>query len=151
MTRRLQSFPAPRTMRNVQRPLTMKFYLDAAVIGGGISIVWIVWLFAARATLRRHQLRPGYILSVVQIALVLALMLAGFKLSDHFLDLLGRAGPSDTILFRRIWIAIWALAMIGSIQIFLDIRRMAMPGPDLSRTSVRRTQPPKRSRPRRTR
>lgn len=130
----------------------MNFYFYAAMIGAGISGTWVAWLFAARAALRRYQLKPGYLLSVVQVALVLALMYAGFKLSDYFLEILGRTTPSDAVLFRRIWIAIWALAMVASIQIFLDIRRMAASGPPPSQGQVRRpVVPAKRTRPRRVR
>jgi len=128
----------------------MNFYTYAAAVGAGISIIWVAWLFAARATLRRRQLRPGYVLSIIQVVLVLALMYAGFKVSNYFLAIVGRTGVADTMLFRRIWIAIWALAMIASIQVFLDIRRMATAGP-VSRPSPARRPPPaaKRTRPRR--
>jgi len=130
----------------------MTFYLYAAVIGAGISIAWVLWLFAIRAALRRYKLKPGYLLSVIQVALVLALMFVGFKLSDYCLEILGRTTPSDALLFRRIWIAIWALAMVASIQVFLDIRRMAASGPAASPGQVRRpAAPAKRTRPRRVR
>ncbi len=129
----------------------MTFYLCATVIGAGISIVWVVWLFTARRVLRRYKLRPGYLISVIQVVLVLALMLVGFKLSDYCLEILRRTTPSDVILFRRIWLAIWALAMVASIQIFLDIRRMAS-GPEANQA---RTSSPatiaKRTRARRVR
>lgn len=142
----------PRTMRSSLRPARMNFYLYAASIGAGISIAWVVWLFAIRAALRRYKLKPGYLLSVIQVALVLALMFLGFKLSDYCLEILSRTTPSDAILFRRIWIAIWALAMLASIQIFLDIRRMAASGPAANQVPVRRpAATAKRTRPRRVR
>jgi hypothetical protein len=128
----------------------MNFYTYAVAVGAGISILWVGWLFTARATLRRYQLRPGYVLSIIQVVLVLALMYAGFKVSDHFLEILGRTGPSDMMLFRRIWIALWAVAMIASIQIFLDIRRMAAPGPAARPSAAPRpSASAKRTRPRR--
>jgi len=134
------------------RPACMNFYLYAAIIGAGISGTWVVWLIAARAVLRRYELKPGYLLSVVQVVLVLALMYAGFRLSDYCLEILGRTAPTDAILFRRIWIAIWALAMVASIQIFLDIRRMAVSGPPPSQGQMRRpVVPAKRTRSRRVR
>lgn len=131
----------------------MNFYSYAAAIGAGISIVWVVWLFSARAFLRKYQLRPGYVLSVIQVALVLALMYTGFQLSDRVLEILHRTLPADTILFRRIWIVIWALAMIASIRVFLDIRRMASaPRTTPSRAPARPSTPPdRRARPRRVR
>jgi len=129
----------------------MTFYLYAAVIGAAISIAWIGWLFAARAALRRYQLKPGYLLSVIQVALVLALMLLGFKLSDYCLEILNRTTPSDVIRFRRIWIAIWALAMVASIQVFLDIRRMAASEPAANQAPRGSAAPAKRTRPRRVR
>jgi len=131
----------------------MNFYSYAAAIGAGISIVWVAWLFSARAFLRKYQLRPGYVLSVVQVALVLALMYAGFQLSDRVLEILHRTLPADTILFRRIWIVIWAFAMIASIRVFLDIRRMAAaPRTIPNRAPARSSTPPdRRSRPRRVR
>jgi hypothetical protein len=129
----------------------MDFYTYAAAIGAGISIVWVAWLFSARAVLRKYQLRPGYILSVLQVALVLLLMLAGFKLSDRCLEILNRTSPTDTLLFRRVWIMIWAVAMVASIQVFLDIRRMAsqpVPSPTPGR---RPSTPADKKRPRRVR
>jgi hypothetical protein len=75
--------------------------------------------------------------------MVLALMLAGFRISDRCLQTLGLSTPANTIIFRRIWIAIWALAMLASIQVFLDIRRMATE----DTASTRRRVPRPQSRP----
>jgi hypothetical protein len=130
----------------------MSFYTYAAMIGAGISIVWVAWLFSARAVSRKYRLRPGYILSILQVALVLALMLAGFKLSDRCLETLNRTSPADTLLFRRVWLMIWAGAMIASIQVFLDIRRMASSPPAPGPTPARRpSTQADRKRPRRVR
>lgn len=105
----------------------MDFYLDAAAIGLALSAAWIAWLFAARAALRKYRLKPGFIMTMLQIGLVLLLIAAGFSASDYCLDRLGMHTPANVIFFRRIWIVIWALAMLASIKIFLDIRRMAEP------------------------
>jgi hypothetical protein len=120
------------------------FYLYAAGLGVAISLAWIGWLFGARAILRRYQLKPGYLLTILQVALVLALILAGFRISDRCLAELGLGTPANTILFRRLWIAIWALGMLVSIQVFLDIRRMAT----ADTASTRRRTPRLQSRPR---
>ena len=103
----------------------MDFYLYAAVIGLAISAVWILWLLAARATLRKFRLKPGFLMTMLQVALVLLLIVIGFRASDYCLYRLGMHTPENTVFFRRIWIVIWALAMLASIKIFLDIRRMA--------------------------
>lgn len=145
----IQTFAAHDAKRPSARS-QMSFYLYAAMIGAGISIVWVVWLFGTRGVLRRYKLRPGYLISVIQVALVLALMLVGFKLSDYCLEILSRTRPSDVILFRRIWLAIWALAMVASIQIFLDIRRMAS-GPEANQARTLRPAAPAKRRPRRVR
>jgi hypothetical protein len=115
----------------------MNFYLYAFALGAGISLVWVAWLLAARAVLRVYKLRPGYVLSILQVAIVLALMLAGYRLSDYCMRVLGSSLPADTIVFRRIWIAIWAVAMLASIQIFLDIRRMAATGTNMALQPLR--------------
>jgi hypothetical protein len=105
------------------------FYLYAAAVGAVISALWIAWLLTARAVLRTYRLKPGYLLSILQVAIVLGLLFGGFRASDYFLTLLGRTLPADVVLFRRVWIVIWAIAMIASIQIFLEIRGMATPAP----------------------
>jgi hypothetical protein len=105
--------------------LRVDFYLYAAAIGIALSAVWILWLLAARAVLRKYRLKPGFLMMILQVALVLLLILAGFRVSDYCLYRLGMHTPENTIFFRRIWIVIWALAMLASIKIFLDIRRMA--------------------------
>jgi hypothetical protein len=107
--------------------LAVDFYLYAAVVGTAISALWIAWLLAARAVLRTYQLKPGYLLSILQVAIVLGLLFGGFRASDYLLGALGRTLPADVVLFRRVWIVIWAIAMIASIQIFLEIRGMATP------------------------
>lgn len=126
----------------------MNFYLYAVAIGAGISLAWVAWLLAARAVLRTYKLRPGYVLSILQVTVVLALMLAGYRLSDYCLGILGSTMPADTVVFRRIWIAIWAVAMLASIQIFLEIRRMAAAGrnaaPRLVRSPASRVKRPPR-------
>jgi len=127
----------------------VNFYLDAAAIGLAVSAVWVLWLLAARALLRKYRLKPGFVLTMLQVALVLLLILAGFKASDYCLYRLGMHTPANTIFFRRVWIAIWALAMFASIQIFLDIRRMAeTPAPP--RAPANRP-PPRSARRRQTR
>lgn len=129
----------------------MDFYLYAAAVGAAISALWIAWLLAARAVLRKYRLKPGYLLSVLQVAIVLGLLFGGFSISDYFLDLLGRRLPADVVLFRRVWIVIWAVAMIASIQIFLEIRGMATPAqpPPGGRSGARSN--PQRGGARRTR
>ena len=131
---------------------TMNFYVYAVAIGAGISLAWVAWLLSARSILRTYKLRPGYVISILQVAVVLSLMIAGYRLTDYCLAVLGLTKPADAIVFRRIWIAIWAVAMIASIQIFLDIRRMAAPDRD-GATPVARGRAPrgKRQRPRRAR
>jgi hypothetical protein len=101
------------------------FYFDAAAIGLALSAAWIAWLFAVRATLRKYRLKPGFVMTILQIGLVLLLIAAGFSASDYCLDRLGMHTPANVIYFRRIWIVIWAIAMLASIKIFLDIRQMA--------------------------
>jgi len=120
--------------------VNVEFYGYAAAIGVGISVIWVAWLFAARATLRQYGLKPGYVLAIIQVAVVLMLLLAGFKISDFILMMLGTAEPANVILFRRIWIAIWAVAMVASIQVFLDIRRMAAPNVNSATRPGRRPQ-----------
>jgi hypothetical protein len=108
----------------------VNFYLYAAAIGVAISLAWVSWLFAARAVLRTYNLKPSHLLTFLQVGVVLGLIVTGFKISDYCLGILGMNTPANTIFFRRIWIAIWAVAMIASIQIFLEIRRMAAVSPN---------------------
>ncbi|MGH7933871.1 MAG: hypothetical protein ACREQN_12010 [Candidatus Binataceae bacterium] len=107
----------------------MNFYTMAGAIGVALGIIWVVFLLVARALLRAYRIPPNAIFTVFTVGLVLALMVAAYHVSDYCLAAVGMTAPKDVITFRRIWIAIWALAMIASIQIFLDIRRMAQPGP----------------------
>ena len=80
--------------------------------------------------LRASQAKPGAIFSVIQVAVVLTLMLAAYKVSDYCFGVLNITEPKDIVLFRRVWLLIWAVSMVASIQIFLDIRRMSMPAPE---------------------
>jgi hypothetical protein len=123
------------------------FYLYAAALGVAISIAWVGWLFTARAILRKYRLKPGYLLTILQVALVLGLILAGFRISDRCLQAIGLSTPANTILFRRIWIAVWALAMLASIQVFLDIRRMAAADTESTRGCTPRPQSRRKSSP----
>jgi hypothetical protein len=108
----------------------MNFYLISAAIGVGLGITWVAWLFAARTFLRASHAKPGAIFSVIQVAVVLTLMLAAYKVSDYCFGVLNITEPSDIVLFRRVWLLIWAVSMVASIQIFLDIRRISMPVPE---------------------
>ena len=108
----------------------MNFYLISAAIGVALGIIWVVWLLAARAFLRGSHAKPGAIFSVIQVAVVLALMLAAYKVSDYCFGVLNITAPKDIVLFRRVWLVIWAVSMVASIQIFLDIRRVSMPVPE---------------------
>jgi hypothetical protein len=105
----------------------MNFYLISAAIGVALGITWVAWLFAARAFLRASYAKPGAIFSVLQVAVVLTLMLAAYKVSDYCFGILNITEPKDIVLFRRVWLLIWAVSMVASIQIFLDIRRLSMP------------------------
>jgi hypothetical protein len=133
----------------------MNFYLISTAIGVGLGITWIAWLLAARTFLRASQAKPGAILSVIQVAVVLTLMLGAYKVSDYCFGILNITAPKDIVLFRRVWLLIWAVSMVASIQIFLDIRRISMPAPEqqsparpVTRSSQRPTPRPQ-TRPRR--
>jgi hypothetical protein len=126
----------------------MNFYLTAAAIGVALILVWIGWLLAVRAFLRSARSTPGALLSILQVVIVLALMLGATRISEICFVKLGLDAadtPALMLKFRRIWVVIWALGMAASIQLFLDIRRMATPAP----SSVRR--PPQSSMRRRPR
>jgi hypothetical protein len=133
----------------------MNFYLVSAAIGVALGITWVAWLFAARTFLRASHAKPGAIFSVIQVAVVLTLMLAAYKVSGYCFGVLNITEPKDIVMFRRVWLVIWAVSMVASIQIFLDIRRMSMPVPEqrppsrpVTRSS-KRPAPRARSRPRR--
>jgi hypothetical protein len=103
----------------------MNLYLMAAAIGAALGLIWLLWLLAVRFFLRKTKSTPGALLSVIQVGVVLALMLAAYRVSNYCFGILGVSEPDTIRLFRRIWILIWAVTMVASIQIFLDIRRMA--------------------------
>lgn len=105
----------------------MKFYLYASAIGVILSAAWIIWLLGVRRLLRIYRFQPGAVLSVLQVVVVLALMQIGYRMTDYCLAKLGMTLPDEVKLFRHIWVLIWMAAMAITIQIFLDIRRMATP------------------------
>ena len=112
--------------------MTTKFYLTALGVGAALAIGWLIWLVAARAFLRATKSTPGATLSIIQVAVVLALMLAGYHATDWCVARFGfdpATAPAAAIAFRRIWILTLGVGMIASIQVFLDIRRMATPPP----------------------
>lgn len=103
------------------------FYLYAIAIGAAVSSIWVLWLLVARAFFRASNFRPGYLFSIFQVVVVLALMRAAMIAQDYGVARLGVCEPADLVFFRRIWLLVWVLAMASSIQLFLDIRRMATP------------------------
>ena len=126
----------------------MNFYLMAAAIGVALIIIWIGWLLAVRAFLRAAKSTPGALLSVLQVVVVLALMLAAYRVSKWYFRIHGidaADAPSLMLKFRRVWVIVWALGMAASIQLFIDIRRMSMPPPP----SIRRPPSSTRNRERR--
>ena len=121
--------------------MTAKFYFAAIAVGAALAIGWLVWLLAARAYLRAAKSTPGATLSIIQVAVVLALMLAGYRATDWAIARFGfdpATAPSAAMTFRRVWILTLGAGMIASIQIFLDIRRMAAPPPRQPRAQARR-------------
>lgn len=114
----------------------MTFYLIAIGIGVVLAGTWVGWLLAVRAFLHATKSAPGALLSIIQVVVVLALMLAAYHVSDWSLRALGidtAAAPALMVKFRRIWIVVWALGMAASIQLFIDIRRMSTPPPSVRR------------------
>jgi hypothetical protein len=108
----------------------MEFYLMAVAIGVGLALIWLGWLLAVRTLIRATRSAPGAIISVIQVAVVLLLMLAGYHVTDSCftrLRISAADAPAALVTFRRIWILIWGLGMVASIQVFLDIRRMSTP------------------------
>jgi hypothetical protein len=82
--------------------------------------------------MRTMRSSPGVLISILQVIVVLLLMLAGYHLTDWCfaqLKISDADAPGATVTFRRIWILIWGVGMIASIQVFLDIRRMATAQP----------------------
>jgi len=123
----------------------MNFYLVAAAIGAALIVIWIGWLLAVRTFLRAAKSTHGALLSVLQVAVVLALMLGAYRVSEWYFRINGidaAAAPALMVKFRRVWIIVWALGMAASIQLFIDIRRMSMPPPP----SIRRPPPSVRKR-----
>ncbi len=125
--------------------MNMNFYLMAGAIGLALVLIWIGWLLAVRTFLRSAKMTPGALLSVIQVVVVLALMLAAYRVSEHCFTILGidaAKAPALMVKFRRVWLVIWALGMAASIQLFIDIRRMSTPPP----ASARRAPPARRQR-----
>jgi len=104
----------------------------ACAIGLGLALIWLGWLLGVRALMRATRSSPGVLISIVQVVVVLILMLAGYHLTDWCraqLKISDADAPAAIVTFRRIWILIWGVGMIASIQVFLDIRRMATAPP----------------------
>lgn len=120
----------------------MDFYLAAIGVGVALGVAWVGWLLFVRSYLRRTKSQPGALLSVLQVIVVLLLMLAAYHVSDYCLTRLGADTPEGVRLFRRVWLLIWAVAMVASIHIFLDIRKMAAPANPPARRQIKR--PPMR-------
>ena len=124
----------------------MNFYVAAVAIGLGLTVIWILWLIAVRSYLRRTRSRPGILLSVLQVVVVLLLLLTAYRVSDRYFIWANVSAPAVMMTFRRIWIIVWGLGMVASIQLFLDIRKLAEPAP-----VSRRLQPMNRANRRRRR
>jgi hypothetical protein len=107
----------------------MNFYMAAVAIGLGIAVAWITWLLVVRTFLRRTNSRPGVLLSILQVIIVLLLMQIAWRLSDRYFDFANITSPDAMKTFRRIWILTFGAGMVASIQLFLDIRKMAEPMP----------------------
>jgi hypothetical protein len=121
--------------------MTAKFYLAAIAVGVALALGWLLWLLAARAFLRAAKSTPGATLSIIQVAVVLVLMLAGYRATDWMIPRFGfdpATAPGAAMTFRRVWILALGAGMIASIQIFLDIRRMATPPPRQPRSPLPR-------------
>jgi hypothetical protein len=107
----------------------MNFYVAAGGIGLGLAAAWVIWLIAVRTYLRRTRSRPGILLSVLQVVIVLLLLLLAYRVSVWYFIWANVTAPGAMMTFRRIWIIVWGLGMVASIQLFLDIRKMAEPAP----------------------
>ena len=103
----------------------MNFYVAAVAVGLGLAAVWVLWLIAVRSYLRRTRSRPGILLSILQVVVVLLLMQLAYRLSDRYFDWANITAPDAMKTFRRIWILTYGAGMVASIQLFLDIRKMA--------------------------
>ncbi|HEX4210202.1 MAG TPA: hypothetical protein VHY56_07415 [Candidatus Binataceae bacterium] len=107
--------------------MPMNLYLAAAAIGAGLIAIWLAWLLAVRTYLLRTRSKPGILLSILQVIVVLLLMQLAYRLSDRYFAWMNITAPDIMKSFRRIWILVWGAGMVASIQIFLDIRKMAEP------------------------
>jgi len=107
----------------------MNFYLVAVAIGAGLAVIWVGWLFAVRTFLRRTRGKPGITLSILQVIVVLLLIQGAYRVSDYYFAWANVSAPDAMKTFRRIWILVWGAGMIATIQIFIDVRKMAAPTP----------------------
>ncbi|MGA2409365.1 MAG: hypothetical protein ABSG46_03115 [Candidatus Binataceae bacterium] len=107
----------------------MDYYVAAAAIGAGLAAIWVIWLLALRTYLRRTRGRPGILLSVLQVVIVLLLLLTASRVSNRYFIWANVTAPAAMMTFRRIWILVWGAGMVATIQIFIDIRKMATPAP----------------------
>jgi hypothetical protein len=96
-------------------------------LGAGLVLIWLSWLLTVRLYLRRTRSRPGILLSILQVIVVLLMMQLAYRVSDHYFAWANITSPDVMKTFRRIWILVLAAGMVASIQIFLDIRKMAEP------------------------
>ncbi|MGH7986893.1 MAG: hypothetical protein ACREQX_11490 [Candidatus Binataceae bacterium] len=124
----------------------MHFYTMAGAIGVVLGIIWVVYLLAARAYLRRFHIRPNVLFTIFTVGLVILLMVGAYHVSDYILATIGMADPGHIVTFRRIWLVIWAVSMVASIQIFIDIRRMA----ETRQATFKPNAPTRANRPRKT-
>lgn len=107
----------------------MNVYLAAVLIGVGLAAIWVAWLLVVRSFLRRTRSRPGILLSILQVIIVLLLLQGAYRVSDRYFTMVNISAPGLMKTFRRIWILVWGAGMVVSIQLFLDIRKMAEPAP----------------------
>lgn len=105
----------------------MNLYLASVALGGGLVLIWLSWLLTVRTYLRRTRSKPGILLSILQVIIVLLMMQLAYRVSDHYFAWANITSPDVMKTFRRIWILVLAAGMVASIQIFLDIRKMADP------------------------
>jgi len=105
----------------------VNFYVAAIAAGLSLTAIWVIWLLAVRTFLRRTRSRPGILLSILQVIIVLLLMQVAYRVSDRYFEFANISAPDAMRTFRRIWIVVWAAGMVASIQLFLDIRKMAEP------------------------
>jgi hypothetical protein len=105
----------------------MNLYLAAVAVGVGLVLIWLSWLLTVRLYLRRTRSKPGILLSILQVIIVLLMMQVAYRVSDHYFARANITSPDVMRTFRRIWILVLAAGMVASIQIFLDIRKMAEP------------------------